>query len=136
MLSTMTTGRHQMTIEIDEDASTAAGRARYRAACACGQMPSHIPGDRAEAVAAYTAHTATASGNTAGPLPTAWIAALVALALLVWATAYAVGHLVAGEADLTAAGRRVVLGTAHLVGLGAGCGLMALVHRRLGPART
>ncbi|MET8748418.1 hypothetical protein [Streptomyces sp. NPDC004728] len=37
---------------------------------------------------------------------------------------------------LTATGRRAVLAAGRLAGLGAGCGLASLVHRRLGHART
>ncbi|MBD2829872.1 hypothetical protein ID875_21120 [Streptomyces globisporus] len=52
---TIDDGRHLPQLVIDEDASSAAGTARYRAACSCDRMQPHTPGTRDQALAAHLA---------------------------------------------------------------------------------
>ncbi|MFD5342972.1 hypothetical protein [Streptomyces anulatus] len=132
-------GRHLPQPVIDEDASTAAGTARFRAECSCGRMPQHPAGTRDQALAAHIAHVNTKIGPAKGPewLPVgARVAILAVTMLVIWGTCYATGQTVTHDQDLTGATAKTVLGASHLAGLVLAFGLMVAVRRYIAPTRT
>ncbi|MEU2770675.1 MULTISPECIES: hypothetical protein [Streptomyces] len=132
-------GQHLPKPVLDEDASTAAGTARFRADCSCGRMPQTPAGTRAQALAAHIAHVNTKIGPSKGPewLPIgARLVILAAAMLIIWGACYATGQNVTHDHDLTGATAKTVLGGSHLVGLALAFGLMVAVRRYIAPTRT
>ncbi|MEU5978504.1 hypothetical protein [Streptomyces sp. NPDC047315] len=131
-------GRHLPELVIDEDASTAAGAARFRADCSCGRMPRHPAGSRAQALAAHLAHVSTKTDPPKGSewLPIGARVAILAVTMLtVWGACYATGQIIAHEQSLAGATAKAVLGSSHLAGLALAFGLMAAVRRFIAPSR-
>lgn len=125
-------GRHLPKVVIDEDASTAAGSARFRADCSCGRMPQHSAGTRERALAAHLAHVKTKIGPSKGPkwLPVGARLALLVLAMLaIWTGCY-----IAGEA--LADGSKIIVGGAALVGFSLAFALMVAMRRYIAPTRV
>ncbi|MFD8727777.1 hypothetical protein [Streptomyces sp. NPDC059611] len=132
-------GRHLPKPVIDEDASTAAGTARFRAECSCGRMPQVPAGTREQALAAHVAHVTTKIGPPKGPtwLPGGARVLILAVSMLVlWGACYATGQFVANGQDLTGATATVVLGGSHFAGLALAFGLMVAVRRYIAPTRV
>ncbi|WP_371793784.1 hypothetical protein OG285_38500 [Streptomyces sp. NBC_01471] len=132
-------GRHFPQIVIDEDASTAAGTARFRAGCTCGRMPQHLVDAREQALAAHLAHATAKAGPSKGPkwLPSGVrVVILVVAMLMVWGACYATGQIVAHGQDLTGATAKAVFGGSHLAGLALAFGLMVAVRRYIAPTRA
>ncbi|MBZ2410844.1 hypothetical protein HX747_31020 [Streptomyces sp. L06] len=124
-------GRHLPKIIIDEDASTAAGAAQYRATCSCGRMPAALAVTGEGALAAHLAHAATKTEPAKGPQ---WLPVGVRLALLVLAMlAIWVGCYIAGE--MLADGSKVIVGAAVLVGFALDFALMVATRRYIAPTR-
>ncbi|MFI1258938.1 hypothetical protein ACH4U6_34900 [Streptomyces netropsis] len=98
-------GHHSPRLVIDEDASRAAGTARFRATCSCRRMPAHLPGSREEALAAHLAHVDTRLGPSRGP---AWLPFEARLALLVLGCLGLFGGCLLGATTLA--------GSLHLAG--------------------
>ncbi|MEU3356134.1 hypothetical protein [Streptomyces sp. NPDC037389] len=131
-------GRHLPTIVIDEDASTTAGTARFRATCCCDRMPRHPAGTREQALAAHIAHVKTKIGPSKGPnwLPLGARIIILAVAMLItWGACYAAGQIVTHDQDLTGTTAKTVLGGSHLVGLALAFGLMVAGRRYIAPTR-
>ncbi|MCW8383924.1 hypothetical protein [Streptomyces justiciae] len=131
-------GRHLPKIVIDEDASTAADTARYRAACSCGRMPQQPAGTRAQALAAHLAHVNTKIGPPKGPqwLPVgARIVILLVAMLAIWGACYATGQIITHDQALTGAAAKGVVGGSQLMGLVLALGLMVGVRRYIAPTR-
>ncbi|MEU8478106.1 hypothetical protein [Streptomyces hygroscopicus] len=132
-------GCHLPEVVIDEDASTAAGTARFRATCSCGRMPRQGAGTREQALASHLAHVNTKIGPSKGPewLPVgARVVILVVAMLIVWGACYATGQFVTHDQDLTGATAKTVLGGSHLAGLALAFGLMVAVRRYIAPTRA
>lgn len=132
-------GRHLPKPVIDEDASTAAGTARFRAECSCGRMPQTPAGTRDQALAAHIAHVTTKIGPSKGPewLPDGARVVILAVAMLViWGACYATGQIITHDQDLTGATAKTVLGSCHLAGLALAFGLMVAVRRYIAPTRV
>ncbi len=132
-------GRHLPQLVIAEDASTAAGLARFRAGCSCGRMSSHPAGTREQALAAHIAHVNTKIGPSKGPewLPVgARVVILAVVMLIVWGACYATGQFVAHDQGLTGATAKTVLGGSHLAGLALAFGLVVAVRRYIAPTRA
>ncbi|WP_314223588.1 hypothetical protein [Streptomyces zaehneri] len=132
-------GRHLPEIVIDEDASTRAGDARFRAACSCNRMPRHPAGSRDQALAAHIAHVNTRIGPSKGP---DWLPLEARLILLVlgcavlWAGAFIGALTLADAVHLTgsaAAGARV---GGVLTGFAAAGCLMVAVRHYIAPTRA
>jgi hypothetical protein len=82
-------GLHLPEIVADEDASTRAGTARFRASCSCRRMPLSPPADRGQALAAHLDHVRTRLAPSRGP---SWLPVgvrIVVLLLLMLAVALA-----------------------------------------------
>ncbi|MGA5202776.1 hypothetical protein [Streptomyces variegatus] len=132
-------GRHFPAVRIDEDASTAAGAARWRAACSCGRMPAHPAGTRAQALAAHVDHARTRLGPTRGP---AWLPVgvrIVVLLLLMLAVALACyfGGLALVEGyDLTGARAASVRAGSVLGGFASAFGLMVAARHFIAPTQA
>ncbi|WP_149561557.1 hypothetical protein [Streptomyces cacaoi] len=129
-------GRHLPDLVIDEDASTAAGTARYRVTCSCDRMPHHTAGTRDQALAAHIAHVNTRLGPSKGP---AWlpvgarvILLLVAMVML-WAACYITGRTAVDSTGLTGAAANSVLVGSVLAGFALAFGLMVTVRRYIAP---
>ncbi|MFJ2819122.1 hypothetical protein [Streptomyces sp. NPDC087294] len=132
-------GRHLPKPVIDEDASTAAGTARFRAECSCGRMPQHPAGTREQALAAHIAHVNAKTGPSRGPewLPVGARVVILAVAMLVvWGACYATGQIITHDQGLTGATAKTVLGGSHLAGLALAFGLMVTVRRYIAPTRV
>ncbi|WP_327359823.1 hypothetical protein [Streptomyces sp. NBC_01304] len=132
-------GRHLPQLVIDEDASTAAGTARFRARCSCGRMASHPAGTREQALAAHLAHVNTKIGPSKGPkwLPAGARVIILAVAMLIiWGACYATGQVVTHDQDLTGATAKTVLGGSHLAGLALAFGLMVAARRYIAATRA
>ena len=132
-------GRHLPEIVIDEDSSTAAGTARYRAACSCGRMPQQPGGTHDQALAAHLAHVNTKICPPKGPqwLPAgARLVILAAAMLAIWGTCYATGQIITHDQALTGAAAKGALVGAHLAGLVLAFGLMLAVRRYIAPTRV
>ncbi|MYZ38530.1 hypothetical protein GT002_26370 [Streptomyces sp. SID4917] len=129
-------GRHLPQIVIDEDASTAAGAARYRSGCSCGRMLS-LPADTHEhALNVYLAHIDAQTGPAKGPewLPVGVRVVLLALVMVIaW---FVAGQIVAHHQDLTGASAVAVRGGSDLAGLALAFGLMVAVRRYIAPTRA
>lgn len=125
-------GRHLPEIVINEDASTAAGTARYRATCSCGRMPQHPAGTREQAVTAHTVHVNTCLGPSK---PSKWLPRSARVAILTyamlstWAACYVTGQVITHHYDLTKAAATIVLAGSHLIGLTLAFGLRVAVRR-------
>ncbi|GAA2686819.1 hypothetical protein [Streptomyces lunalinharesii] len=132
-------GRHLPEFVIVEDASTAAGAARYQVACSCGRMPKHAAGTQDEALATHMAHVQTKVGPSKGPkwLPEGARVALLAAAMMVgWGACYAAGNIVVADQALTGAAAKTVLGGAVLLGFTLDFALMVATRRYIAPTRT
>lgn len=132
-------GRHLPNYVIDEDASRAAGEARWRATCSCDRMPYHLAGSRDQAVTAHLIHVSERLAPAAGPewLPPGTRLVLLLLAMLaIWAACYVAGVLVTQQTDLTGAASKAVLAGAHLTGMVLAFGLMVLARRFIAPTRA
>lgn len=132
-------GSHLPEVVIDEDASTAAGTARFRADCSCGRMSRHTAGTREQALAAHLAHVSTKISPTKGPewLPVSARVVILAVAMLIiWGTCYATGQIITHDQDLTGVTAKTVLGGSHLAGLALAFGLMVAVRRYIAPTRA
>ncbi|MEU5445793.1 MULTISPECIES: hypothetical protein [Streptomyces] len=132
-------GLHLPEIAIDEDASRAAGTARFYATCSCGRMPRQRAGAREQALASHVAHVGTKVGPAKGPdwLPVgARVVVLVLVMAIVWGVCFAAGQIVAHEYGLTGAALKAVLGGANLTGLALAFGLMVAVRRYIAPTRA
>lgn len=129
-------GAHWPRFTIDEDASAAAGIARYRAACSCGRLPETPPGDHDQAVTAHLAHAMTKIGPTRGP---AWLPLGVRIALLLvgmfllWGGWYAGGQYVVHDFALTGGASVGVIGGCHVTGLLSAFALMVGVRHYIAP---
>ncbi|MEV4506654.1 hypothetical protein [Streptomyces klenkii] len=132
-------GHHAPRLIIDEDASSAAGAARFRTTCSCGRMPRHLPGSREQALAAHLAHVDTRLGPSRGP---AWLPLEARLALLFVGCLALFGASILGAAALVEALH--LTGTAALsaraggvlVGFLAAGSLMVAVRRYIAPTRS
>ncbi|WP_446045343.1 hypothetical protein [Streptomyces olivaceus] len=132
-------GRHLPQIVIDEDASTAAGAARYRSGCACGRMLSLPPGTHENALNVYLAHIDAQTGPAKGPewLPVGVRVALLALVMVIaWGACFVAGQIVAHHQDLTGASAVAVRGGSDLAGLALAFGLMVAARRYIAPTRA
>lgn len=132
-------GRHVPEFVIDEDASTAAGAARFRATCSCGRMPRQMAGTREQALATHIAHVNTKIGPSKGPewLPVgARVVILAAAMMIIWGVCYGTGQILTHDHDLTGASAKTVLGGSHLAGLALALGLMVAVQRYIAPTRA
>lgn len=132
-------GRHLPKIVIDEDASTAAGTARFRSTCSCGRMPQLPAGTRDQALASHIAHVNTRLGPSRGPtwMPLGPRVAILAITmLLTWLGCYAAGHLVVDELDFGTTATMAVLGGFHFVGLALAFSLMVAFRRYIAPTRA
>ncbi|WP_143657760.1 hypothetical protein [Streptomyces sp. MNU77] len=132
-------GHHLAEIVIDEDASTAAGTARFRATCSCGTMPRQPAGTREQALSTHVAHVSTKVSPSKGPewLPVgARLVILAAVMLIIWGACYVTGQNVTHDHDLTGATAKTVLGGFHLLGLTLAFGLMVAVRRYIAPTRA
>ncbi|MCX5115483.1 hypothetical protein OOK13_45130 [Streptomyces sp. NBC_00378] len=126
-------GRHLPQVVIDEDASTAAGTARYRATCSCGQMPHHPASTRDQALHAHAAHASTRLGPSRGLGVRVTI--LVTAMLTTWGACYATGQIITHTQALTSTAAATVLGCSHMAGLGLAFGLMVAARRYIVPTR-
>lgn len=125
-------GRHLPETVIDEDASTVAGEARYRARCSCGWAAGHPELSRDGSLVAHAEHAVTRIHPSRGPawLPLEGRLALLFLACLVlWGLGVFGGvaladalHL-AGGAELGARAGGVLAGVAAAVPDGRGASL-------------
>lgn len=132
-------GRHLPAFVIDEDASSAAGEARYRAACSCGRMPPMPAGPQEQARAAHLAHVKTRLHPSKGPawLPEGARIALLALAMLAtFAASYAGGQVIIHDQDITGATANLVIVSSVLSGYTLAFGLMVAVRRYIAPTRA
>ncbi|MFJ8676719.1 hypothetical protein [Streptomyces sp. NPDC093589] len=126
-------GNHRPKIVPDDDASVAAGAARYAAECSCGRWPRTVYDNPHQAITSHLAHITSRLGPSKGP---AWLPVglriflLTAAMMLIWAASYATGHVIArstGHSGLVAA--------FHLLGIGLAFGLMVAVRRYIAPTR-
>lgn len=125
-------GRHLPKVVIDEDASTAAGSARFRADCSCGRMPQHSAGTRERALAAHLAHVKTKIGPSKGPkwLPVCARLVILMLAMLaIWTGCYIIGEMLANGSKLIVAG-------SILTGFALAFGLMVATRHYIAPTRA
>ena len=125
-------GRHLPQLVIAEDASTAAGRARFRAGCSCGRMSSHPAGTREQALAAHIAHVNTKIGPSKGPkwLPVGARLVLLMLAMLaIWMGCYITGETLAD-------GSKVIVAGSILTGFALAFGLMVATRHYIAPTRA
>lgn len=129
-------GRHLPEYVIDEDASRAAGRARWRAVCSCGRMPRHEAGVPGEVMRAHLAHVTSRTGPSRGP---AWLPVGLRVALLlvvmaaVWVGCYAAGQAAPGWWALTGASAAAARLGGVLAGWAAAFGLMVGCRRWVAP---
>jgi hypothetical protein len=132
-------GRHLPEIVIDEDASTAAGAARWRASCSCDRMPATPPGTRGQALADHLDHARTRLGPPRGP---AWLpleARLVVLLLLMLAVAlgcYFGGLVLVDHYALTGPGAMSVRAGSLLGGFSGAFLLMVAARHFIAPTRA
>ncbi|MGW0651324.1 hypothetical protein ACWD4T_21340 [Streptomyces umbrinus] len=132
-------GRHLPDIVIDEDASTRAASARFRAACSCGRMPLHPAGSRDQALAAHIAHVNTRTGPSKGP---DWLPLEARLVLLVlgcaalWAGAFIGALTLADAMHLTGTGAAGARVGGVLTGFAAAGCLMVAVRHYIAPTRA
>ncbi|MFJ8752216.1 hypothetical protein ACIREO_23210 [Streptomyces sp. NPDC102441] len=132
-------GRHLPQMTIDEDASTAAGAARFRATCSCGRMSHRPAGTREQALGAHLAHVNTKAGPPRNPtwLPFgARVVILAAAMLMLWGLCYATGQVVVHNQGLTGAAAMTLRGGSHLAGLVLAFGLMVAARRSIAPTRA
>lgn len=125
-------GRHLPQLVIDEDASTAAGSARFRAGCSCGRMASHPAGTREQALAAHLAHVKTKLGPSKGPkwFPVGARLVVLMLAMLaIWTGCYITGEMLAD-------GSRVIVAGSILIGFALAFGLMVATRHYIAPTRA
>ncbi|MFI8944113.1 hypothetical protein [Streptomyces syringium] len=125
-------GRHLPQLVISEDASTAAGTARFRAGCSCGRMTSHPAGTREQALAAHLAHVNTKIGPSKGPkwLPVGARLVILMLAMLaIWTGCYITGEVLAD-------GSKVIVAGFILTGFALAFGLMVATRRYIAPTRA
>ncbi|MFI5987297.1 hypothetical protein ACIBEA_41310 [Streptomyces sp. NPDC051555] len=123
---------------MDEDASTAAGTARFRAECSCGRLPRTAAGTRDQAAADHLAHAASRLAVARGParLPLgARTTILVTAMLAVWAASYATGQALTDHYGLDGATAKALLAGSHLAGLTVAFGLMVALRRFIAPTR-
>lgn len=134
----MDDGRHwPPEIVIDEDASTAVGRARYRATCICGTV-SEAADSLEEARLQHIAHINTRLGPSRGPawLPLeARIVLLMSAMLMICLACYASGELITHSYTLTGTFGGVIQAGSVIVGFALAFGLMVAVRRFIGPTR-
>lgn len=132
-------GHHSPRLIPDEDASSAAGAARFRATCSCGRMPRHRPGIPEEALAAHRAHVDTRLGPSRGP---AWLpleARLVLLlvgCLVLFASSLLGTTAVTRYLHATGAASLGIRAGGVLVGFLAAACLMVAVRRYIAPTRS
>ncbi|MEW2434348.1 hypothetical protein AB0952_09205 [Streptomyces caniferus] len=127
-------GNHRPKIIPDDDASVAAGAARYAAECSCGRWPRKVYDDRHQALSGHLAHVTSRLGPSKGPgwLPVGLRLFLLAAAMmLVWAASFATGHVIGRSTSNSG----LVLAAFHLLGLGLAFGLMVAVRRYIAPTR-
>lgn len=131
-------GRHLPRLIPDDDASVAAGTARYRAHCSCGRMPYHAPGDQELALTAHAAHVSSCLKPAKGPT---WLPMSVRIALLLAAmfltvmTAFVAGQIVVHRAEPSGVGAKATLVASQLAGYGLAFALMVAVRRYIAPTR-
>ncbi|MFK8851122.1 hypothetical protein [Streptomyces sp. Ac-502] len=132
-------GRHLLKVVIDEDASAAAGTARYRAHCSCGRMPAHTPGTGQQALAAHLAHVSTRLGPSRGPT---WLpeGARIVLLILGCAALFAGSVAAAFALDqglrLDSPASQLVRVAGVLLGYLLAAALMVAVRRYIAPTRA
>jgi hypothetical protein len=132
-------GRHLPRLVIDEDASTAASAARFRASCSCGRMPTGPAGTREQALAAHLDHVSTRIGPPRGPawLPLgARITLLLALMLALALGGYAGGLTLVAHYDLTGPGAASARAGSLLGGFGLAFLLMVTARHFIAPTRA
>ncbi|MFD0196222.1 hypothetical protein ACWHAN_24020 [Streptomyces albidoflavus] len=125
-------GHHLPQLVIDEDASSAAGTARFRAGCSCGTIAPHLAGTREQALTAHLAHVNTKLGPSKGPKWLAVGARLVILMLAmlaIWMGCYITGEMLADGSKLIVAG-------SILIGAALAFGLMVGMRRYIAPTRA
>ncbi|WP_186782499.1 hypothetical protein [Streptomyces sp. CBG9] len=125
-------GHHLPQLVIDEDASSAAGTARFRAGCSCGRMAPHPAGTREQALTAHLAHVNTKLGPSKGPkwLPVGARIIILMLAMLaIWMGCYITGEMLADGSKLIVAG-------SILIGAALAFGLMVAMRRYIAPTRA
>ncbi|MBD3004833.1 hypothetical protein [Streptomyces sp. 5-10] len=135
---TIDDGLHLPQIVIDEDASTIAGTAQYRATCSCDQMPRHPAGTHDQALAAHIAHISTRLGPSKGPewLPVgARLVILMVAMSIVWGVFYITGQAVIHQHHLAGATAKALIAGFHLTGLASAFGLMVAARRYIAPTR-
>lgn len=136
---TIDDGHHLPKLVINEDASTAAGEARFQATCSCNRMPRHLPGTSGQALSAHAAHINTGIGPSKGPkwLPVgARLAILVVAMLNIWAAAYTTGLFIVHSQAITGSTATIVLCGAHIVGLAVAFSVMVAVRQYIAPTRA
>ncbi|MFD8509678.1 hypothetical protein ACFV27_00830 [Streptomyces antimycoticus] len=132
-------GRHLPEIVVDEDASTAAGDARWRASCSCDRMPAAPAGTRGQALAAHLDHVRTRLSPTRGP---SWLPAevrIVVLLLLMLAVAlggYFGGLVLVDHYALAGPGAMSVRAGSLLGGFGGAFLLMVAGRHFIAPTRA
>lgn len=132
-------GLHLPGFEIAEDASTAAGAARFRVTCSCGRMSHQPPSTREDALAAHLAHVNTRTGPPKGPawLPLgARVAILLTVMLAVALACYATGQAVVHVQDLTGATAKAVAAGSVVTGFSLAFGLMVAARHYIAPTRA
>ncbi|MFI8287402.1 hypothetical protein ACIF84_30690 [Streptomyces albidoflavus] len=125
-------GHHLPQLVIDEDASAAAGTARFRAGCSCGTSAPHPAGTREQALAAHLAHVDAKLGPSKGPkwLPVGARLVILMLAMLaIWMGCYITGEMLADGSKLIVAG-------SILTGSALAFGLMVATRRYIAPTRA
>ncbi|AWN32620.1 hypothetical protein [Streptomyces sp. NEAU-S7GS2] len=136
---TIDDGRHLPDLVIDEDASTAAGEAQFRAACSCGRMPSLPAGSRDQALAVHIEHVKTKSSAPKGPgwLPEGARVIILAVAMLaVWVACYAAGEVITHETALTGIAAKAVVLASVMTGFILAFSLMVATRRYIAPTRA
>ncbi|MGK4909679.1 hypothetical protein [Streptomyces albus] len=131
-------GRHSPDLVIEEDATHAAGTARYRVGCSCGRMPQQTADSGRQALAMHIAHVRAKVGPSRGPawLPVGARVVLLAAAMLAtYGACYATGQALINGQDIAGATATLVLAGFHLAGLGCGFGLMVATRRYIAPTR-
>ncbi|WP_433860311.1 hypothetical protein [Streptomyces kronopolitis] len=132
-------GRHLPELVIDEDASTAAGAAQFRASCSCGRMPSLPAGSRDQALAVHLAHVKTKTSAPKGPqwLPEGARVIILAVAMLaVWGACYAAGEVITHETALTGTPAKAVVLGSVMTGFSLAFGLMVATRHYIAPTRV
>ncbi|MFF3547616.1 hypothetical protein ACFYXD_38015 [Streptomyces platensis] len=124
-------GRHLLQMVIAEDASTAAGAARYLARCSCGHAPDVVAETKEGALSQHMQHVRV---RTATPRGAGWHLALLVVGCLALCIGSVIGTQIIA-AHLDGAAVYVVRAVGPLIGFAASFGAMVATRRFIAPTR-